>query len=390
MRAPVRVEDDVSEQFAILADQSNHLATQSIRQTVQNGQFLAGLSTRSNASRLPIRLPTNLWRAEMRRREFIAGLGGAAVWPVVGRAQQGDRVRRIGYLNGGGAEVDTPRRTAFVQVLQQLGWTVGRNVRLEERQASGNRDLVRKYAEELVAQAPDVILAVGGGSVGPLQQVTRTIPIVFVQTADPVGNGFVRSLARPGGNATGFLLFEYSLAGKWPELLKQIAPAVTRVGALRDPGQLSGMAQLGVIQAVAAFVRIEVTPIDVRDVGEMESGIAEFARAPNSGLIVLSGFLAGINRGAIITLAARHRLPAVYSSRVDVADGGLIAYGPDTLEQFRLAAGYVESILKGEKPADLPVQAPTKYELAINLKTAKALGLTVPQSILLRADEVIE
>jgi putative ABC transport system substrate-binding protein len=328
----------------------------------------------------------------IKRRDFVAGLGGAVAWPVVARAQQGDRLRRIGYLTGVRADeaVERTRITAFVQGLQQLGWTVGRNVRIEERHASGNRDLIRKYAEELVGQAPDVILAQGAGSVGPLQQATRTIPIVFVSTADPVGNGFVRSLARPGGNATGFLLFEYSLAGKWPELLKQIAPAVTRVGALRDPGQFSGMAQLGVIQAVAAFVGIDVTPIDVRDVGEMETGIAEFARAPHSGLIVLAGFLAGINRGAIIALAAQHRLPAVYSSRYDVANGGLISYGADPVEQSRLAAGYVDRILKGEKPADLPVQAPTKYETVINLKTAKALGLTVPQSILLRADEVIE
>jgi putative tryptophan/tyrosine transport system substrate-binding protein len=329
----------------------------------------------------------------MKRREFIAGLGSAAAaWPLAARAQQGDRVRLIGYLTGLSADepVQRTRITAFVHGLQQLGWTVGRNVRIEQRHAAGNRDLIRRYAEELVAQAPDVILAQGGGTVGALQQATRTIPIVFVNAADPVGNGFVRSLARPGGNATGFLLFEYSLAGKWPELLKQIAPGVTRVGALRDPGQFSGMAQLGVIQAVAAFVGMEVTPIDVRDVGEMETGIGEFARAPNSGLIVLSGFLANINRSAIIALAAQHRLPAVYSSRYDVADGGLISYGPDPVEQNRLAAGYVDRILKGDKPADLPVQAPTKFELVINLKAAKALGLTVPQSILLRADEVIE
>jgi putative ABC transport system substrate-binding protein len=326
------------------------------------------------------------------RRNFITLLGGAAAWPVAARAQQPQSMRRIGYLSGSSAD-DPQTRTqviVFAQALQQLGWTVGRNARIEERYASGSRDLVRKYAEELVAQTPDVILASGSGSVGPLQQATRTIPIVFVATADPVGGGFVRSLASPGGNATGFLLFEYSLAGKWPELLKQIAPAVTRVAALRDPGQFSGQGQLGVIQAVAPFFGMEVTPIDVRNVGEMEVAIAEFARAPNSGLILLSGFFAGINRGAIIALAAQHRLPAVYPGRFFVTDGGLISYGADVSDQFRLAAGYVDRILKGEKPANLPVQAPTRYELVINLKTAKALGLTVPDTLLVSADEVIE
>jgi len=277
-----------------------------------------------------------------------------------------------------------------VQRLQQLGWTLGRNARLEERYTSRNRDLERKYAEELVAETPDVILAVGAESLGPLQQATRTIPIVFVSTSDPVGGGFVRSLARPGGNTTGFLLFESSLAGKWPELLKQIAPAVTRVGVLHEPDTFVAGGQLGAIQAVAPFFGIEVTPIDVRDVGEMEHDIAEFARAPNSGLIVPASFLANINRGAIISLAAQHRLPAVYANRNIVADGGLVSYGPDPVESYRLAAGYVDRILKGEKPADLPVQAPTKYELAINLKAAKALGLDVPPTLLVRADTVIE
>jgi putative ABC transport system substrate-binding protein len=328
----------------------------------------------------------------MRRRDFIAGLGAAA-WPIAARAQQPtERVRRIGYLTGSNADDPVSRAlvTAFVQGLQQLGWTVGRNARLEERYTSGNRDLERKYAEELVAQAPDVILAVGAGNIRPLQQATRTIPIIIVGTIDPVALGFVRSLARPGGNTTGFLLFEFSIAGKWPELLKQIAPAVTRVGVLRDPSQFAGGAQLGVIQGVAPFLGMEITPIDVRDVGEMERAIAEFARAPNGGLIVLAGFLANINRGAIIALAAQHRLPAVYSSRVYVADGGLVSYGPDPVESYRLAAGYVDRILKGEKPGDLPVQASTKYELAINLKTAKALGLDVPPTLLGRADSVIE
>jgi len=321
----------------------------------------------------------------MRRREFIAGLGGVAAWPLAARAQQGERVRRIGFLTGLNADDPQIRTqvTAFAQGLQQLGWTVGRNVRIEERYASGNRDLVRKYAEELVTQTPDVILVQGG-------EANRTIPIVFVGTVDPVGGGFVRSLARPGGNATGFLLFEYGLAGKWPELLKQIAPAVTRIAALRDPSQFAGGGQLGAIQAVAPFFGMEVTPIDVRNVGEMERAITEFARESNSGLIVLAGFLGGVNRGAIIALAAQHRLPTVYPSRISIAYGGLVSYGPEPLEPYRLAAGYVDRILRGEKPGDLPVQAPTKYELVVNLKTAKSLGLDVPPSILLSADEVIE
>ncbi len=327
----------------------------------------------------------------MRRREFIAGLGGAVAWPLAPHAQQGEHVRRIGILMGGSA--DDPELptfvAAFVQGLQQLGWTVGRNARIEQRYASGNRDLIRKYAEELVAQAPDVILAPGSGSVGPLQQATRRIPIVFM-AVDPVGGGFVRSLVRPGGNATGFLTFEYGLAGKWPELLKQIAPAVTRVAVLRDPSQFAGGGQLGAIQAVAPFFGVEVTPIDVRNVGEMERAIAEFAHGSNSGLIVLDSFLANINRGAIIALAAQHRLPAVYPRDRFVIGGGLISYGPDSVEPYRLAAGYVDRILKGEKPAHLPVQALTKYELAINLKTAKTLGLDVAPTLLARTDKVIQ
>jgi putative ABC transport system substrate-binding protein len=328
----------------------------------------------------------------LRRREFIAGLGGAASWPLAVRAQQPERMRRIGYLDGGSADDPETQtlRTAFVQGLQQLGWTVGRNARIEERYASGNRDLIRKYAEELVAQMPDVIMARGSGAVGPLQQATRTIPIVFAAVTDPVGGGFVRSLARPGGNATGFLLYEYGLAGKWPELLKQIAPAVTRVAALRDPNQFAGGGQLGAIQAVAPFFGMEVTPIDVRNIGEIERAIAEFARESNSGLILLGSFLAVINRDAIIALAAQHRLPAVYPDRLFVTGGGLISYGPDVIDQFRRAAGYVDRILRGEKSADLPVQAPTKYELVINLKTAKALGIEVPALVRARADEVIE
>jgi putative ABC transport system substrate-binding protein len=277
-----------------------------------------------------------------------------------------------------------------VQGLQQLGWTVGRNARFEERYVSGNRDLFRKYAEELVAQMPDVITARGGGAVGPLQQATPTIPIVFAGVVDPVGCGFVRSLARPGGNTTGFLQFEYGLAGKWPELLKQIAPAVTRVAALRDPSFFGSGGQLGAVQAAAPFFGMEITPIDVRTVGEMERAIAEFARESNSGLIVLGTTLANINRDAIIALAAQHRLPAVYFRRRFVTGGGLISYGPDPIDQVTGAAGYVDRILKGEKPADLPVQAPTKYELVVNTKTAKALGLNIPATVYARATEIIE
>ena len=328
----------------------------------------------------------------IQRRELITLLGGAASWPLAASAQRGDRMRRIGYLSGVSADdpIDQTVRTAFVQALQQLGWTVGRNVRIEYRHGSGNRDLTRKYAEELVAQTPDVIVTGGALPVESLQQATRTIPIVFAGVIDPVAGGLVRSLARPGGNTTGFLLFEYGLAGKWPEMLKQIAPAVTRVAALRDPRQFNGGGQLGAIQAVAPFFRMEVTPIDVRTVGEIERAIAEFARESNSGLIVLGSVLANINRGAIIALAAQHRLPAVYSRRWFVTDGGLISYGPDVIDQFRRAAGYVDRILRGEKPADLPVQAPTKYELVINLKTAKSLGIEVPVTVRARADEVIE
>jgi putative ABC transport system substrate-binding protein len=329
----------------------------------------------------------------MKRREFITVLGGAAALPLAARAQQRERMRRIGVLLGG-FSADDPlaqiRITVFAQGLQQLGWTVGRNAQIEYRYASGNRDLIRKYAEELVALAPDVVLADGGGSVGPLQQASRAVPIVFVAVADPVGGGFVTSLSKPGRNATGFIAFEYGLAGKWTELLKQTAPFLARAAVLRDPTQFAGGGQLGAIQAVAPFFGIELIPVDVRDVGEMEGAIAGVARQSNTGLIVLGSFLAQINRRAIIGLAAQYRLPAVYYSRDFVVDGGLISYGSNQVEQYRLAAGYVDRILKGEKPADLPVQAPTKYELVINLKTAKALGLDIPATVYARADEVIE
>ena len=329
----------------------------------------------------------------MKRREFITLLGGAAVWPVAGRAQQAERVRRIGVINGGGA-ADDPETlaniAAFLQVLQQLGWTDGRNVRIDTRLAGGNADSIRKYAAELAALAPDVIFAIGTAAMGPLLQATRTVPIVFAIVADPVGAGFVESLARPGGNATGFMQFEYSLSGKWLELLKQIAPGVTRAAVLRDPDISSGAGQWGAIQTAGPSVGIEVSPVNVRDADEIERAVTTFARQPNGGLIVTGSALANVHRDLIVTLAARHKLPAVYYRRYFVASGGLISYGPDFVDQFRRSAEYVDRILKGEKPADLPVQAPTKYELVINLKTAKALGLQVPPTLLARADEVIE
>jgi putative ABC transport system substrate-binding protein len=328
----------------------------------------------------------------MRRREFITLLGGAAAaWPSAGRAQQAERMRRLGVLLP--AAADDPqwqaRVGAFLQALAQLGWTIGRNVRIDTRWATANAAEIRKHAAELAALAPDVILA-SGNSVGPLLQATRTVPIVFPNVVDPVGTGFVDSLARPGGNATGFISFEYSLSGKWLELLKQIAPGVTRVAVLRDSASPSGAGQFGVIQAVAPSLRVEVNPVNMRDAGEVERAVAAFARSPNGGLIVTADAWAALHRDLIVTLAAQHKLPAVYYERFFVAAGGLISYGPDYIDQYRRAAGYVDRILKGEKPADLPVQTPTKYELVINLKTAKALGLTVPDSLLARADEVIE
>ena len=328
----------------------------------------------------------------MRRREFIAGLGGAAAWPVVVRAQQPEQMRRIGVLMPFAAD-DTEgqmRIAAFHQGLLQLGWTEGRNVRIDTRWGVRNTDDTRQYAAELVALAPNVILATGSAAVAALQQATRIVPIVFVQNVDPVGSGLVESLARPGGNATGFTLFEYGLSGKWLELLKEIEPRVTRAAVLRDTSIPGGTGQLGAIQSVAQSSGVELRPIGVSDVGEIERAIAAFARSPNGGLIVTASVVANVHRDLLIKLAARHRLPAVYSDRVFVTGGGLVSYGPDRVDQYRRAAAYVDRILKGEKPADLPVQAPTKYELAINLKTAKALGLDVPHSILARADEVIE
>jgi putative ABC transport system substrate-binding protein len=330
----------------------------------------------------------------MRRREFIGGiLGSSATWPLAARAQQGEQMRRIGVLTSGAAADDPDgqvRSAAFVRGLQQLGWTDGRNIRIDYRWGAGDADNMRKYAAELVALAPDVILASGTASVAPLLQATRTVPIVFVQVTDPVGAGFVDSLAHPGGNATGFLLFEYAISAKWLELLKEIAPRVSRAGVIRDPAQTAGTGQFGVIQSVAPSLGMDVSAINLRDAPEIERGIAAFARSANGGLILTSSALSVVHRDLIVTLAARHKLPGVYYRRQFVTGGGLISYGPDVAEQNRRAAGYVDRILKGEKPADLPVQAPTKYELLVNLKTAKALGLTVPTSLLARADEVIE
>jgi putative ABC transport system substrate-binding protein len=329
----------------------------------------------------------------LRRRDFVTLLGGAAAaWPLAARAQQGERMRRIGVLSGLAA--DDPegqaRIAAFAQGLQQLGWNDGRNVRIDIRSAAGNADDARKYAAELVALAPDVILASGGASMGPLLQATRTVPIVFAIVPDPVGSGFVESLARPGGNATGFVQFEYSLSGKWLELLKQIAPGVTRAAVLWDPALTAGIGQFAVIQSVAPSLGVEVRTVNVRDAPEIERVVAAFARSLNGGLIVTTSALALVHRDLIVTLAARHKLPTVYYTRSFVAGGGLISYGVDQLDQYRRAAGYVDRILKGEKPADLPVQVPTRYELVLNLKTAKMLGLEIPPMLLARADEVIE
>jgi putative tryptophan/tyrosine transport system substrate-binding protein len=327
----------------------------------------------------------------MRRRDFIKSIGGAAAaWPLAARAQRGEQMRRIGVLMNfaAGDPEGQARIEAFVQALHQLGWTDGRNARIDIRWGAGDADSFRRYAAELVAFAPDVIMAISSPAVGALQQATRTVPIVFVNVIDPVGGGLVASLARPGGNTTGFSIFEYGLSGKWLELLKEIAPRVTRAAVIRDLSFSGGSGQLGAVQALAPFLGLELTPIDVRDAGEIERGITAFGS--NGGLIVTASTLVSVHRELIITLAARYRLPAVYFARFFVTGGGLISYGPDLLDQQRLAAGYVDRILKGEKPADLPVQAPTKYKTVINLKTAKALGIDVPPTLLVRADEVIE
>jgi putative ABC transport system substrate-binding protein len=327
----------------------------------------------------------------MKRRTFIAGLGSAAAWPLAARAQQGDRVRRIGVLLPAVADDATfqPRVEAFLKGLALFGWTIDGNVRIDPRWATPNATDIRRQAAELAALAPDVILANGGSTVAPLLQVTRTVPIVFANVADPVGGGLVDSLARPGGNATGFTSFEFSTSGKWLELLKQIAPSVTRTAVLRDPIGFA-TSQFAAIQTVAQSLRVEVNPVNLRDPDEIERAIAAFARAPNGGLVVTTSAAATLHRNLITTLAARHRLPAVYPYRFFATSGGLISYGPDQIDQYRLAAGYVDRILKGEKPADLPVQAPSKYETVVNMKTAKALGLTIPETLLATADEVIQ
>jgi putative ABC transport system substrate-binding protein len=329
----------------------------------------------------------------MQRRELITLLGGAAAaWPFSLRAQQPERIRHIGLLLPATAN-DAAFQAwlgAFLQGLALLGWTIGRNVRIETRWAGGNADDIRRHAAELAALAPDVILAHGASTAGRLLQATRTVPIVFPVVFDPVGAGLVDSLAQPGGNVTGFMSTEYSIGGKWLELLKQIAPSVTRVAVFRDTTTPTGSAMFGVIQAAAPSLGMEVNAVSMRDAGEIERAVAAFARSPNGGLILTASGLASLHRDLIITLAAQHKLPAVYFERVYAAAGGLISYGADFADMYRRAAGYVDRILKGEKPADLPVQAPTKYELVINLKTAKALGLTVPPSVLARADEVIE
>jgi putative tryptophan/tyrosine transport system substrate-binding protein len=331
----------------------------------------------------------------MRRREFITLLGNvvaAASWPRGASAQQGEPLRRIGVLMNRAADDPSGQGgvAAFRQALQQLSWVEDRNMRIDTRWGENNPDLVRKYAAELISLSPEVILAVGTLGAMALQHLTRTLPIVFVNVTDPVGAGLVNSLAQPGGNLTGFMLFEYSSSGKWLELLKQIAPNVTRAAVLRDPANPAGLAQFSAIQAIAQSLGVEVSPIGVRDASEIERAVAAFAASPGGGLIVTGTALTSVNRNLIIALAAGYKLPTVYSDRLVTVGGGLLSYGPDRVELYKHAAGYVDRILKGEKPADLPVQVPTKYELVINLKTAKALGLAVPPSLLARADEVIE
>jgi putative ABC transport system substrate-binding protein len=329
----------------------------------------------------------------MRRREFITLLGGtAAAWPLVARAQRPERIRRIGVLQNLAA--DDPegqlRLTAFGQGLQQLGWTVGHNLRIDYRWSVGDAERIRKSVADIVALSPDIILAAGGRNMTVLQQADRAIPVVFVTISDPVSGGFVESMPHPGGNATGFSVLEWNMSGKWLELLKQIVPQIRRVAVLRDPANPGGTGQLGAIQGVAPTLGVALTPVGMSDPAEMERVLTEFARSPNGGLIVTASILTEVHRDFIIALVDRLRLPAVYPFRYLVASGGLLSYGPDLVDQYRLAASYVDRILKGEKPADLPVQAPTKYELTINLKTAKALGINLPDQVLARADEVIE
>ena len=328
----------------------------------------------------------------MKRREFITLLGGAVALPLAANAQQPEPMRRIGVLFPGGADDQggQARLTAFLQGLQSLGWADGRNVRIEYRWGGSDAERLRKHAEELAELAPDVILATGTEALGRLLQTTRTIPIVFVQVTDPVGGGFVKSLARPGGNATGFSALEYGMSGKWLELLKQMAPGIARAAVIRNPAIASGSGQFGALQAVAPLLGVEVSPIDVRNVDDIEHAVAEFARGSNGGVILTASGAAIRHRDLIITLAAQHKLPAIYWDRLFTISGGLMSYGMDLIASYRQAAIYVDRILKGEKPADLPVQAPTKFELVINLKAAKALGLQIPDRLLALADEVVE
>jgi putative ABC transport system substrate-binding protein len=327
----------------------------------------------------------------MQRREFITLLGGTvAAWPLVASAQQDQKVRRIGILTSLDEAETKIRIDPLLQELPRLGWSDGRNIRIDLRAAGGNADSLRKYATELLALAPDVLVAFGSAPTDYLLQATRTVPIVFSIVTDPLGSGFVNNLARPGGNATGFMLFEYSLSGKWLDLLRQIAPDMRRVAVIRDPSIGAGTGQFAVIQAVAPSLGLEVTAINVRDRAEMEGAVTAFAGSPNGGLVVTAGPYSTVHRDLIITLAATHKLPAVYFERFFATAGGLVSYGPNFDEQVRNAAGYVDRVLKGEKPGNLPVQAPTKYQLVINLKTAKALGMTVPRPVLERADEIIE
>jgi putative ABC transport system substrate-binding protein len=327
----------------------------------------------------------------VRRRAFITLLGSAAAaWPLGARAQQAERVRRIGVISATKDQPAQARHAAFVQELQRLGWTEGRNVHVDARWSAGNAAEIRRYAAELVTLASDVIFTAGAVPIGPTLEATRTVPIVFAIVPDPVGSGFVKSLSRPGGNATGFMMFEYSLCGKWPALLKEIAPHTTRAAVLRDPTVPAGIGQFAVIQSVVGSVGVEAIPINLSDAAELQRDLADFAQSANGGLILTASALSAVHRDLIITLAARLKLPAVYQERTYADAGGLTSYGANFLDQYRQAAGYVDRILKGEKPADLPVQAPTKYELVINMKTAKALGLTMPPTLLARADELIE
>src|SRR5215471_3714640 len=356
---------------------------------------------RTHDCKRPLRCtPNNLLpgggHPHMKRREFILALSGAAAtslaWPLAARAQQSERMRRIGVLSNPGpddAEMQS-RNAAFVQGLQELGWTVGRNLHIDYRWSHGDADRLRADAAELVALGPDVLLATSGVSILPLVQASRSVPIVFAQTIDPVGLGVVESLSRPGGNITGFTQFEYGIVAKWLELLKQIAPNATRAAVLRDPFDPAGIGQWAAMQSVAPVFGVELSVVNVRDSDAIETGMMKVASSANAGLVVTASAPANVHRNLILRLAAQHRVPSVYPYRYFVAAGGLVCYGPDTIDQYRRAAGYIDRILRGENPADLPVQAPTRYELVINLKTAKALGLDIPPGVYARADEVIE